>query len=270
METINNMAASAAKAVWGESNPTTEEPVSGRVGDTSKGEPYDAGNMEPISGDQGKVASTEDTAGNTTHSQVNGEAAESAQFAKTTGTAAEGNDTPNNPSNDLKVQSGPDDTSSGQGDTRPPEDPKTNPKSAPTDVNDADEAGVNEAQKLDGPGPKPLAEVAKENGGDAGNDSSSSVDKTKAEDEKKEVEDDDSKKSSGTGEQYVKSSGLQADGGDFDATNPGAGREADRLMEEKGIHNSADSSSGPADNNDSPTSGKKSLGQKIKDKLHRH
>ncbi|KAK5629753.1 hypothetical protein RRF57_005468 [Xylaria bambusicola] len=270
METINNMAASAAKAVWGESNPTTEEPVSGRVGDTSKGEPYDAGNMEPISGDQGKVASTKDTNEDTTNSQVNGEAAESAQFAKMTGTAAESNDTPNNPSSDLKVRSGPDDTSKGQDDTRSPEDPKTNPKSAPTDVNDADEEGVNEAPKLDGPGPKPLAEVAKENGGDAGNDSSSSVDKTKGEDEKKEVEDDASKKSSGTGEQYVKSSGLQADGGDFDATNPGAGREADRLMEEKGIHNPTDHSSGPADNGGSPTSGKKSFGQKIKDKLHRH
>ena len=35
-------------------------------------------------------------------------------------------------------------------------------------------------------------------------------------------------KGSGTGEQYVKSTGLAADGGDFDATKPGAGREADR------------------------------------------
>lgn len=35
-------------------------------------------------------------------------------------------------------------------------------------------------------------------------------------------------KGEGTGEQYVKSSGLAADGGDFDATKPGAGREADR------------------------------------------
>lgn len=33
---------------------------------------------------------------------------------------------------------------------------------------------------------------------------------------------------SGTGELYVKSTGLAADGGDFDATKPGAGREADR------------------------------------------
>lgn len=68
-------------------------------------------------------------------------------------------------------------------------------------------------------------EIAKEHGGDAGNDSSSSVNKTE---DANETEDDESKKSSGTGEQYVKSSGLKADGGDFDATNPGAGREADR------------------------------------------
>jgi hypothetical protein len=35
-------------------------------------------------------------------------------------------------------------------------------------------------------------------------------------------------KTLGTGEQYVKSSGMEADGGDFDATNPGAGAEATR------------------------------------------
>jgi hypothetical protein len=32
----------------------------------------------------------------------------------------------------------------------------------------------------------------------------------------------------GTGEKYIKSTGFAADGGDFDATRPGAGREADR------------------------------------------
>jgi hypothetical protein len=32
----------------------------------------------------------------------------------------------------------------------------------------------------------------------------------------------------GTGEKYVKSSGMKADGGDFDAAKPGAAREADR------------------------------------------
>ncbi|KAF2429187.1 hypothetical protein EJ08DRAFT_303087 [Tothia fuscella] len=42
-------------------------------------------------------------------------------------------------------------------------------------------------------------------------------------------------KEKGTGEQWVKSSGIAADGGDFDVTKPGAGKEATRLMEEKGI-----------------------------------
>lgn len=34
--------------------------------------------------------------------------------------------------------------------------------------------------------------------------------------------------SKGTGEAYVKATGFSADGGDFDAKNPGAGKEADR------------------------------------------
>ena len=38
------------------------------------------------------------------------------------------------------------------------------------------------------------------------------------------------KEEKGTGEQWVKTSGLAADGGDFDATKPGAGREADRKL----------------------------------------
>lgn len=66
METINNLANTAVKVVWGENStntntannetvhPGTEtttnetqgtEPVSGKLGDTSKGEPFDAGNM---------------------------------------------------------------------------------------------------------------------------------------------------------------------------------------------------------------------------------
>ena len=90
-----------------------------------------------------------------------------AHFSKQTGTAAESADTPANPSTDLKAKTAPKDSSKSQADTRDPANPATNPRSAPTDVNDAEE-GVNEAQKLDGPGPKPLEEVAREHGGDAG------------------------------------------------------------------------------------------------------
>ena len=58
METVNNMAAAASKAIWGESEAqetteaknntvvpeTKKEPLSGVLGDTKKGEPYDLGN----------------------------------------------------------------------------------------------------------------------------------------------------------------------------------------------------------------------------------
>lgn len=46
METINNMATAAAQAVWGTNdNKSAEEPPSGVQGDTSKGEPFDGGNI---------------------------------------------------------------------------------------------------------------------------------------------------------------------------------------------------------------------------------
>lgn len=58
METVNNIAAAATKAIWGESESpetteaknnavvpeTKKEPLSGVLGDTKKGEPYDLGN----------------------------------------------------------------------------------------------------------------------------------------------------------------------------------------------------------------------------------
>ncbi|KAI1457075.1 hypothetical protein F4805DRAFT_429487 [Annulohypoxylon moriforme] len=273
METVNNMASAAAKAVWGESKQNGEEPISGQTGDTSKGEPYDAGNIEDPKAQAAKAETNghQDTNGTTSSSSSSA----AAHFSKETGTAAEAGDTPSNPSTDLKAKSGPKDTSKSQADTRDPENPQTNPKNAPTDVNDADD-GPNEAQKLDGPGPKPLEEVAREHGGNAGV-SDESVGKPKAgKDEngvgggEEEEEDGPNAKSKGegTGEQYVKSSGLNADGGDFDATKPGAGREADRLMEEKGIHNPNGEEGDAAGHGEKKE--KKSFGQKIKDKLHRH
>lgn len=132
----------------------------------------------------------------------------------------------------MKGKDAPADTTKGQNDTREPSNPQTNPKNNPTDVDDTAD-GPNEGQKLDGPGPKPLEEVAREHGGDAGN---SSTTKSSGSDDKKEdaAETDDPNDprapshGEGTGEKYVKSSGLAADGGDFDVTKPGAGREADR------------------------------------------
>jgi len=86
----------------------------------------------------------------------------------------------------------------------------------------------------------------------------------------------------GTGDKYVKSSGMKADGGDFDASNPGASKEADRLLETKGVHHDTPASTNTTskvdskdneDNSDpgSPSGSKlKGLKEKIKAKLHKN
>ncbi|OAA71947.1 hypothetical protein LEL_09182 [Akanthomyces lecanii RCEF 1005] len=141
---------------------------------------------------------------------------------------------------------------------------------------------------VSGPGPRDLSSVAREHGGDAGSHGSGSASSgTKATDSKDNSNDSglpaDQSEEQGTGEQYVKSSGLQADGGDFDATKPGAGREADRLMEQKGIAPTASSKgkeSSTSSSGDHKTHGsgsgegkekeKHGLVEKIKEKLHKH
>ncbi|KAL1835680.1 hypothetical protein VTJ49DRAFT_6247 [Mycothermus thermophilus] len=44
MDTISNLAQTASKVIWGETE-QHEEPVSGKMGDVAAGEPYDAGNI---------------------------------------------------------------------------------------------------------------------------------------------------------------------------------------------------------------------------------
>lgn len=200
------------------------------------------------------------------------------------------------------------DMSSAQQDVRDPSDPQTDPKEAAIksnvdDTGDGLDVGDN-PDKVDGPGPRPLIEVAKEHGGDAGNTSTATGPEKRGGAEQRTTDNDEEgdgpqKTSSGegTGEQYVKSSGLKADGGDFDATNPGAGREADRmfnfsplllyasqlthvtgLMETKGVHREAPkpaaTATATADDDATHVAGgekeKKSLGEKIKEKLHHH
>ncbi|KAK4190371.1 hypothetical protein QBC35DRAFT_79444 [Podospora australis] len=138
------------------------------------------------------------------------------------------------PSSTLPV-----DSTKAQNDTRDPSDPTTKPQAVheKNNIDDAD-GGLdvnNNPVKIDGPGPRPLEEVAKERGGDAGNVGNDHGDRSRSVGSVSTTE-DDNRKHSGTGELYVKSSGLAADGGDFDATKPGAGKEADRLLEQKGIH----------------------------------
>ncbi|OCK74921.1 hypothetical protein K432DRAFT_362904 [Lepidopterella palustris CBS 459.81] len=79
-----------------------------------------------------------------------------------------------------------------------------------------------------------------------------------------------SNEEAGTGERWVKTTGLAAEGGDFDATKPGAGREADRLLEAKGIHKSEPGKPAESRHPDATAGTKEriSIGDKIKNKLH--
>jgi len=289
MDTVNAMASAAAKAVWGDSN-AANEPVSGKTGNTNAGEPYDAGNLDQTSSTSDThAAKTSGTGTGTstdvgTHSEsteVPKSASNDAAFSKTTGTAATADDTPENPSTQQKLRDG--DASAGQQDTRDPENPLTNPKSAPTEVNEREnqENGANEDIKLEGPGPKPLEEVAREHGGDAGavNERKGSLVPPRDPNDTSEAPKSDAEKNEekGDGTQYVKSTGLKADGGDFDVTNPGAGREADRLMAEKGMHPNEDAkakTSEPTSTTETHTDDgageKKKLTQRIKEKLSSH
>jgi hypothetical protein len=107
--------------------------------------------------------------------------------------------------------------------------------------------------KLEGPGPRPLEEIAREHGGNAAaaNEPPQQQRETTAssgvggmvgegaaghqrKDSGKSLLLDDNEEGvkragkKGTSEEHVISSGLAADGGDFDASRPGAAREADR------------------------------------------
>ncbi|KAL2016231.1 hypothetical protein VTK56DRAFT_4036 [Thermocarpiscus australiensis] len=158
----------------------------------------------------------------------------------------------------------------------------TSPASAPGGRGaEAAKEGTEEAPvNIEGPGPRPVEEVAKERGGDAGavrsdtgaggEESSGQPRRDSAKDLGGEAEGKgkDKDTAAGAGEQYVRSSGLAAEGGDFDASKPGAGREAERLMEEKGLHRGHEPHAGGKHEHEGGKE-KTSLKEKIKAKLHK-
>ncbi|UNI19678.1 hypothetical protein JDV02_005850 [Purpureocillium takamizusanense] len=267
METISSMATQAAKAVWGDGS-ENKEPLSGAQGDVSHGEPYDAGNLgNPEQQKIERKLSGEDESApaNLSNDTKNDATTKTTTAATTSSSAYPDSSALTKPKSDSE----PTDIEASTG--------------KPSEVGSSAEEDGDPNTHVMGDGPKPLETVAREHGGDAGNngtttatggDSSSSSASHSKPGEEGSNEDGESK---GTGEQYVKTTGFAADGGDFDATKPGAGREADRLLEEKGVHHDTPGS-GAKDS--SPSSGsndhhhhskdKPSLGERIKNKLHRH
>ncbi|OHF00594.1 hypothetical protein CORC01_04133 [Colletotrichum orchidophilum] len=327
METINNIAGAASKAIWG-TNEANEEPVSGVKGNTNQGEPYDAGNIDSLNKEkktnvadaQTSDSATASTATTTTGPSTTTAPNQSTPAAGTTGTgtgnehsltdrsrateeasthkateeSAEHKDDIGKP--ELKHTSPDDvpsaDSAAGKTETRAPSDPATDPAPKGQDVDNKASGPTSGGDKLDGPGPRPLEAVARERGGDAGNVEGSAKGGLIGEDgpkpdaeEKKEDDPNASQGEEGTGEKLVKATGLAADGGDFDATKPGAGREADRLLDEKdpahaaakasaktGGDKASDKISEGQTHSSSPGAEKEkeSLKDKIKAKLHRH
>ncbi|KAM3462772.1 hypothetical protein MY5147_005690 [Beauveria neobassiana] len=166
-------------------------------------------------------------------------------------------------------------------------------KSKPSKSPSADANDEPSSVDVSGPGPRDLSTVAREHGGDAGSHRGSETTSTSSGNKQSDSGvgaggnlPADRSQEKGTGEEYVKSSGLQADGGDFDATRPGAGREADRLMEQKGITTAAgagasggaavakgkDGAEHKARGNSGSGDSKEKHGlvDKIKEKLHKH
>lgn len=248
METINNVASAAAKVVWGTPE-SHEEPASGIKGNTAKGEPYDAGNMEADEAqklvnpkDEKPVVDQPNTAG--------------ASAANTT-------------ENVDKLVSGDDHDSP----LHTPAVTSVGEHHVQSQSSRPDEEPVPEAE-LKKPGPKPLEVLAREHGGDAGN-TGKEPDTTPA---RPAGDTETGPSGEGSGEKHIKSTGFAAEGGDFDAANAGAGREADRLVEEHATSPSAggsqkhdnDHATKHASNSSDGNGEKRSLKEKIKAKLHRH
>ncbi|KAM5345549.1 hypothetical protein ACJ41O_011410 [Fusarium nematophilum] len=258
METISNAAAAAAKAVWGEGE-THREPVSGVKGDTSKGEPYDAGNLDTPT--QEKAEETYDERGlgqETTAPKSTRIETSSAQATVP-----------------VPVTEDTRDSTAGQNKTRDPER-EGHEHAGNADLRDVDNTSTGTGSKLgEGPGPKPLESVAKDNSGDAGRDRpQEGFSEAPREVGSESLPSSSEKLENQPAEEYVHATGFAADGGDFDATKPGAGREADRLMEQKATHLGSEGSSGSQSHethsHSSKHKDKPSIGERIKAKLHKH
>ena len=305
METVNNLTSAASRLIWGEQTKTSEnetqgkEPLSGEVGNTAKGEPYDKGNAgkafysphlhngpeahysgvtdtsttEPTSTSTTEASSIPTTEPTSTSTSTGLESSSRSGATETgiTPTTEPSSTSTGLQSTGLQSSSGSGATETGRtpatGPIRPEHDTdKTgvtsvhHPTSAtstdkPTSSNDASasvgaapESGSAVKQKqqgadrpLDEPGSRESERIkaSKKEAEGVANDERSDLgpipfrEKAKAGDVSAGGEDDGPQKEShgtGTGEQYVMTSGMKADGGDFDASKPGAGREADRML----------------------------------------
>ncbi|KAF2122939.1 hypothetical protein BDV96DRAFT_11820 [Lophiotrema nucula] len=254
MESITNAASSVAttvsKTIWGEQNPQNPTPGNETAG------------QEPISGLEGKGTATEP------FDQGNAETATSSSVPKLTS---------DNPTSSSNLTSSTPTTN---------ESPITERK----DAMDSISPNTNNASNAGATDPLQTTDKTGASGALSNPTKGSDVIPTESQHpgaaptsggitHQKQQGADRPGKEHGTGEEWVKTSGLAADGGDFDATKPGAGKEATRLFEDKGLTKSVPGEepkstgkgSFDAPSHSSDVSGEKEkvpLKEKVKQKLH--
>ncbi|KAK2754542.1 hypothetical protein FQN54_006943 [Arachnomyces sp. PD_36] len=267
METVGKVYHAASHAVFGEEhNKSGEEPISGQTGRGTATDPYDAGNKEEQAQETPKESTqqtaTEDTAGLTGKSStLDTDPTDSKNTFDRSAQRAE----PDAPSDATPTVAGGivGDPSSGTNPT-----PKQQGADKPLDAPNAEQTSSIQDRKSkteDTQNPAFGNQEFATGGGTAsshnrGQDTSSTTDTARKSEEQP------------TGEKYVKSSGFAAEGGDFDATKPGAGREADRLLgHHEGTHTGGGESHANHANGDAGGhngQGKPKMMSKVKDKLH--
>jgi len=260
METVSNTVSSianvASKAIWGDSTTETTkdettdaEPLSGETGDVKAGEPYDKGNLDSTDTETTKPATESES---------------------TSAPSTDNTTMPGSTSTTMPLRSEHETSKTGVTSAHDPPSSLA-PSDKPISSNDTSGAGPTTSDGAPSLTARPVEEQEKGQQGAEKPLADPNSDRTKKEGvvggishvgggeslQKESV-------GEGTGEKYIKSSGEKADGGDFNAANAGAGKEADRLLEQKGIHHDS-----PAEaKTDTPT--KVSLKDKLKAKLHRH
>jgi hypothetical protein len=277
METINNLATSASNTLFGQNSNSKDvsghEPISGEQGRGTREDPYDHGNQElpkeqPATDADARDGPSEAASGREETGDAN--SAQQPALKKQTEPQAE-------------YQEGNVPDKEQQGAKKPGQEPKEGDFQSKLPHSDEEREKMMEKGEFphdpnDHSG-EPL-HMHSESGDDRKRDTegegekhASPEDKAKTERSKSVAQEggDPHGSNKGTGQEYVKSSGLAADGGDFDAANPGAGAEANRLLEEKGVHKSEGNQGPPQalDDGEGANEGVKvSKLDKIKEKLH--
>jgi len=253
MEAINNMAGAASKAIWGEgANASGEEPVSGQKGAGTTEEPFDKGNEEA------PAENKPTTSGVDTSSATNGDApAQKQQGADRPGEAPG----PENTEAIKKTKESAESSASKDKESAESSSSKDKPKVPHTD--EEREEAMQKGEFPHDPNDHSGEPLKIHDGSEKKTERSESV--------SHEGGGTLGGPAKGMGKEVVKASGVAADGGDFDATKPGAGSEANRLLEEQGVHKSKpDDPSDTTSTSPSPSDklGKPSKMTKLKEKLH--